>query len=470
MGQSSPKKPKSLSPSRAPVEKTNLGARELNELFERELNRKKDFAKKVKSPSTIERKTMKQLKALAKPVLGMTAVETALKPTMTTSSAGKSKEKPDEKLKEKPVNKPKDRLVMEKAKERVDSPAGSSQGEMSGEEALVQESMIQAMLQQHVGQAQAQVAAALGGTSTGALDSYNPYASLGMHPMWSMYSPTFMGSTIGGVPMMDLSTAAMGYLPGMAGTPTSTTPSPTKSATVASKKQTGTFVASAQPKKSSQESVKRPQAQGKKTSLSSGQVKKSTVSTSKQGTKRPRSPMITLPSVIIPKLSLSDIPAAKKLATQQKVPSSTKTLKKPSTSSSHSVTKQQFSKNLTKQQFSRDLTQYEKATLPSGLSYLKPTSPPRAAPKPIPKSVPPSSKLSGATQPCKVTVYPIDMPASAYVQKQPPPAHGGSYAAARKSFGSGLSGLDFSKTAAAKPRPPSPPSDDDDVIILDDSD
>ena len=226
MGQSSPKKPKSTSPSRVPVEKTNLGARELNELLEKELNRKKDLAKKVKSPGAVERKTMKQLKALAKPVLGTTAVETALKPAVTSSSSGKVKEKIvekskemlTEKHKERPVNKPNDRTAGEKSKERVDSPAGSSQGDISGEEALVQESMIQAMLQQ---QQQASLAAALAGAPTGALENYNPYANLSMHPMWSMYSPTFMGSAMGGVPMMDLKTAAaFGYLPGVAGTPT----------------------------------------------------------------------------------------------------------------------------------------------------------------------------------------------------------------------------------------------------------
>ena len=195
--------------------------------------------------------------------------------------------------------------------------------------------------------------------------------------------------------------------------------------------------------------------QGKKALVAAASnVKKS--SASSQGTKRPLSPNISLPSVVIPKLSLSDIPAAKKLATGPKVQSGVKTLKKPSTSVSHAP----------KQHFPKDLTQYEKATLPSGLSYLKPISPPPAAHKPIPKSAP---KASGVAQPRKITVYPIDMPVSAYGQKQPPPAHGGSTAAARKPSSSGMSGLDFSKAATSRSRPPSPPSDVD-VIVLDDSD
>ena len=185
------RKPKPASPSRTPVEKTSLGTRELNELLAKELNRKKDITKKSKSLGSAERKTMKQLKALAKPVLGTTVVETVLSPTKTVSTSGQHKQGlfekfTPEKPAPKPVDKPTERAgaAAEKSitKERVDSPAENSQSELSAEEALVQESMIQAMLQQHsamqqLGQSQASLAAAaaLATASTGGgLDGYKP--------------------------------------------------------------------------------------------------------------------------------------------------------------------------------------------------------------------------------------------------------------------------------------------------------
>ena len=142
------RKPKPASPSRTLVEKTSLGTRELNELLAKELNRKKDITKKVKSLGSAERKTMKQLKALAKPVLGTTAVETVLSPTKTTSTSGQHKQGLFEKFTaertpEKPTPKPVDRPVERVAatdkpttKERVDSPAENSQSELSAEEAF----------------------------------------------------------------------------------------------------------------------------------------------------------------------------------------------------------------------------------------------------------------------------------------------------------------------------------------------
>ena len=273
---------------------------------------------------------MKQLKALAKPVLGTTAVETVLSPTMTAASAaGQPKqglfekfaaERTPEKLTQKPVvDKLKEKLsttaASEKpAKERVDSPAGNSQSELSAEEALVQESMIQAMLQQHnamqqLGQSQVNLAtaAALASASTlGGIDSYNPYASLGMHPMWSMYSPTF-DSGVSGLPMMDLSAAAaagFGYLPSMAGTTQSS-----------GKKQSGGSATSQTRKTPVQDTVRKSPAQSKKsvTATSMGVKKTPTLSSSSpQGVKRPRSPAKTSPSVAVPKFSSGGYPPAKR--------------------------------------------------------------------------------------------------------------------------------------------------------------
>ena len=483
------RKPKPASPSRTPVEKTSLGTRELNELLAKELNRKKDITKKVKSLGSAERKTMKQLKALAKPVLGTTAVETVLSPTKTTSTSGQHKqglfekftaERTPEKPAAKPVDKPTERAVAaaEKptTKERVDSPAENSQSELSAEEALVQESMIQAMLQQHsamqqLGQSQASLAAAaaLATASTGGgLDGYNPY----LHPMWSMYSPTFAGSGVSGLPMMDPGTAAaFGYLPGMAGYGQSNkTPSPTKSTATAEKKQSS---GSATASQTMQEMVKKSQVQGKKSTNANMGVKKtptslvSSPSSSQQGVKRPRSPAKTSAPLVVPKFSSGDYPPAKRSVPVPKPQGAVKVTH----GGPHVPSKQQ-------QSAVRSLAQRGRDALPSGQPYRKPvssttqsmTSKLPAAPRHGTTVSKPS--VGAASQPRKVPVYPVDVDLVSSPRRVPPPAHGGTGAVRRPGptyGGSAVSGLDFSRPAT-KPRPPSPRSSDDDVIVLDDSD
>ena len=492
------RKPKPASPSRTPVEKTSLGSRELNELLAKELNRKKDITKKVKSLGSAERKTMKQLKALAKPVLGTTAVETVLSPTKTTSTSGQHKqglfekftaERTPEKPAPKPVDKPAERVVAmaEKptTKERVDSPAENSQSELSAEEALVQESMIQAMLQQHsamqqLGQSQASLAAAaaLASASTGGgLDSYNPY----LHPMWSMYSPTFAGSGVTGLPMMDPGTAAaFGYLPGMAGYGQSNkTPSPTKSTATSGKKQSsGSATASQATKKTSmmQEMVKKSQVQGKKSSNVSVSVKKTPTSlassSSQQGAKRPHSPAKAPTSLVVPKYSSGGYPPAKRNAPVPKPQGETKGVVKVTHGVQHMTSKQQ-------QSAVGGLAQRGRGTLPSGQPYRKPVASTKQS---MTSKLPAASRqgsmvskpaMGAASQPRKVPVYPVDVDLVSPPRRVPPPAHGGTGAVRRPGQthgGAGVSGLDFSR-AATKPRPPpSPPSSDDDVIVLDDSD
>ena len=258
--------------------------------------------------------------------------------------------------------------------ERVDSPAENSQSELSAEEALVQESMIQAMLQQHsamqqLGQSQASLAAAaaLATASTGGgLDSYNPY----LHPMWSMYSPTFAGSGVTGLPMMDPGTAAaFGYLPGMAGYAQSNkTPSPTKSTATSGKKQSSGSATASQAKKTSvmQEMVKKSQVQGKKSSNASVGVKKtptslaSSSSSSQQGVKRPRSLAKTSTPHVVPKFSSGDYPPAKRSAPVPKPQGETKGAMKVTHGGPHVPSKQQ------QQSAVRSLAQRGRGALPSG--------------------------------------------------------------------------------------------------------
>ena len=433
------------------MEKTSLGSRELNELLAKELNRKKDVTKKVKSLGSAERKTMKQLKALAKPVLGTTAVETVLSPTKTTSTSGQHKqglfekftaERTPEKPAPKPVDKPAERVVSAEkptTKERVDSPAENSQSELSAEEALVQESMIQAMLQQHsamqqLGQSQSSLAAAaaLATASTGrGLDTFSPY--LGMHPMWSMYSPTFAGSGVSGLPMMDPGTAAtFGYLPGMAGYAQSNkTPSPTKSTTTSGKKQSSGSAATSQAKKTSamQETVKKSQVQGKKSSDASMGVKKTPTSlassSSQQGVKRPRSPAKTSTPLVVPKFSSGNYPPAKRSAPVPKPQGETKGVVKVTYGGPHVTGKQQ-------QSAVRGLAQRGRVGLPSGQPYRKPvasatqsmTSKLTAVPRHGTTVSKPAVGV-GTSQPRKVPVYPVDVDLVSPPRRVPPPAHGG---------------------------------------------
>ena len=430
---------------------------------------------------------MKQLKALAKPVLGTTAVETVLSPTMTSSSSAQPKQRPSgiftaertpEKPPQKQVDKPKERLPAEKpTKERVDSPAGNSQSELSAEEALVQESMIQAMLQQHnamqqLGQSQANLAAAaaLASASTGGLDSYNPYASLGMHPMWSMYSPTFAGSG-GGLPMMDLNTAAaFGYLPGMAGTAQSTTPSPTKSSTTSGKKQSGGSAVSQTKKTPAQETVKKSQVQINKSGNATMGVRKTpTSSLSQPGVKRPRSPAKTLSSLVVPKMSTGDYSPAKRSAPMLKSAGEAKSAVKVTHGVPNVPSRQP-------QTVVRGSAQRGRVGLQTGQPYRKPvTSTTHSMTSKLPAAPRHGSTISKLTagasqsQPRKSTVYPVDVDLTSSPRRVPPPAHGGTGAVRRAGPTYGVAGLDFSRPTA-KPRPPSPPSSDDDVIVLDDSD
>ena len=493
------RKPKPASPSRTPVEKTSLGSRELSELLAKELNRKKDITKKVKSLGSAERKTMKQLKALAKPVLGTTAVETVLSPTKTTSTLGQHKqglfekftaERTPEKPTPKPVDKPTERVAAatEKSttKERVDSPAENSQSELSAEEALVQESMIQAMLQQHsvmqqLGQSQASLAAAaaLASASTGGgLDSYNPY----LHPMWSMYSPTFAGSGVSGLPMMDPGTAAaFGYLPGMAGYAQSNkTPSPTKSTATSGKKQSSGS-ATSQAKKTSvmQEMVKKSQVQGKKSSNASVGVKKTPTSLAssslspQQGVKRPHSPAKAPTSLVVPKFSSGGYPPAKRSAAVPKPQGETKGIVKVAHGVPHMTSKHQ-------QSAVRGLAQRGRGTSPSGQPYRKPVaSTTQSMTSKLPGAPRHGTTVSkpavgAASQPRKVPVYPVDEDLVSPPRRVPPPAHGGTGAGVRRPgtthVAGGMSGLDFSRPTTKPRPPPSPPSSDDDVIVLDDSD
>ena len=498
------RKPKPASPSRTPVEKTSLGTRELNELLTKELNRKKEVTKK-KSFGSSERKTMKQLKALAQPVLGTTAVETALSSTMSSSVSAQPKQRPSELFKaertpEKPtfkmvdkpkqrpseihtaertpekltfklVDKPKERLTAEKpTKERPDSPAGNAQSELSAEETLVQESMIQAMLQQHnamqqLGQSQANLAAAaaLASASTGGLDCYNPYASLGMHPMWSMYSPTFAGSG-GGLPMMDLNTAAaFGYLSGMAGTAQSTTPSPTKSSTTSGKKQSGGSAIPQTKKTPTQDTIKKSQVREKKSANASVGVRKTPTSSlsSQQGVKRPRSPAKTLSSV---KMSLDDNPPAKRSVPMLKSPGETKSTVKVTHGVPNVPSRQP-------QTVVRGSAQRGRVGLQTGQPYRKPFTSTTQSMHQSPRhgSTTISKPTAGAAQSQPRKVYPVDVDLTSPPRRVPPPAHGGTGAVRRAGPTYGVAGLDFSRPAA-KPHPPSPPSSDDDVIVLDDSD
>ena len=440
---------------------------------------------------------MKQLKALAKPVLGTTAVETVLSPTKTTSTSGQHKqglfekftaERTPEKPTPKPVDKPTERAAAAEkptTKERVDSPAENSQSELSAEEALVQESMIQAMLQQHsamqqLGQSQASLAAAaaLASASTGGgLDSYNPY----LHPMWSMYSPTFVGSGVTGLPMMDPGTAAaFGYLPGMAGYGQSNkTPSPTKS-TASGKKQSSGSAATSQAKKTSamQETIKKSQVQGKKSSNASVGVKKTLTSlassSSQQGVKRPHSPAKAPTSLVVPKFSSGGYPPAKRSAPVPKPQGETKGVVKVTHGVPHMTSKQQ-------QSAVRGLAQRGRGTLPSGQPYRKPvTSTTQSMTSKLPAAPRHGTTVSkpalgvGASQPRKVPVYPVDVDLVSPPRRVPPPAHGGTDAGVRRPGpthgGGGMSGLDFSRPTTKPRPPPSPPSSDDDVIVLDDSD
>ena len=298
--------------------------------------------------------------------------------------------------------------------------------------------------------------------------------------MWSMYSPTFAGSGVSGLPMMDPGTAAaFGYLPGMAGYgQSSKTPSPTKSTATSGKKQPSGS-ATSQAKKTSvmQEMVKKSQAQGKKSGNASVGVKKtptslaSSSSSSQQGVKRPRSPAKTSTS-LVPQLSSGDYPQAKRSATVPKPHGQTKGALKVTHGVPHVMNKQQ-------QSAVRSLSQRGRVALPTGQPYRKPVS---STTQSMTSKLPAASRqgsmvskptVGAASQARKVPVYPVDVDLVSPPRRVPPPAHGGTGAVRRPGpthGGGGMSGLDFSRPTTKPRPPPSPPSSDDDVIVLDDSD
>ena len=443
---SPPKKAKPSSPSR---EKTM--SKELSALLERQGVRKAETAKKVKAPGSIERKTMKQLKALANPVIGVTAVETALKPSVRQTSPEKSGLKP--KFPEKPrlsgLGSPREKLqlvpVVERLKltektvkttERTDSP--------QGDDGVVQESTIQAMLQQH-----SAGAASVPGPTPGSVDPFGSFAGLGMHPMWSMYSPTFLGSAVGGLPMMDLNTAATyGYMPDTAMTTERTaTPSSAKpTAESSTRKQSvssGTpHVIKSSAKPMQQQPVKRPH---------STSSQKKTPTLSQQAAKKTHSDLSILqPSVRLPKLPLTDYPGAAK--------------KKKSSALTHKSSNIRFPAGSSKQpHFSGSAPTHVKGAVPkTHTQQPRPVSLVTSRPAPAHGVV---SSGTAATM-RNLKVYPVNMSP----RLPPPPAHGVSSAPRSAASTSRFPGLDFSRPVpAARPRQPSS-SDDDDVIVLSDSD
>ncbi len=254
----------SASPGRVPADKSAV-AKELAALREApEVTRAAppELGRKLKAPGSIERKTMKLIKQLANPVIGVSAVETALTPTASSTASGKAltptvashaktataKVMPSDGEKAKTTEKPKSHgtpgkssskgnliskpkpasPAVEKLKttasngnsrERTDSP--------QSDEGLVPESFMQSILQQH---SATTAGAATPGSLEGAMTG-SAFGSPGMHPMWSMY-PTFQG-----MPLMDpaVMAASLGY--NIQGMQRAATP-PKKAADVSKKQPT----------------------------------------------------------------------------------------------------------------------------------------------------------------------------------------------------------------------------------------